>query len=310
MKTLLRWCVGVLLVSVTACSTDAAGSGGRDGEPGAATLPGTAGERDGTPASASMVLPVEAYLRTWDQAKAISRAAGLLERDCMARFGFDYRPPQEFLTQPESFIARRYGYVYDQATAEKWGYHPPATGDTDEGSGTSGVERVVLTGRDPITLQPVAQTSTGLVVPDGGCKGEARARILKDGGFLGHPDPVREVNLGSFPKSMEDPRVRAVFASWSECMAEQGYTVEDPLFDTMPDGITLDTPAPSQKEITMALWDVECQQRTGVVRTWFQVESEIQMQMIEENAEALAQVRRDNEAMVRNAADVIEELGG
>jgi hypothetical protein len=93
-------------------------------------------------------------------------------------------------------------------------------------------------------------------------------------------------------------------------MAEQGYE----LADTLDDNVSKYAPSvksyePSQEEIDMALWDVQCQERTGVVQTWLEVESAYQEEKIDEQAEAFAAIKAENELILKRAAEALERLG-
>lgn len=287
----------VLVIGLTGCggsndpTTPTGGIGSPDSE-----------EPQGTSA---MVLPIEAYKRSFEEGIAINQAVGRLTQVCMDRYGFDYEHPAPPTSPPPPFVDRRYAGVYDRDTARAWGYHfveneytegPPASGTLDP------VRELVLTGEGGSTVPG------GAAVPPGGCLGEARGLITVEGGEWGFPQLFSHINGESFTRSMADSRVQEAFQQWSACMAEKGYNQSDPLVELEGAGISLDTPKPSAEEIAMALWDVDCQERTGVTQTWFDIESDIQTTMIEENAEALEQVEWDNEAMVRNAAAAVEEL--
>jgi hypothetical protein len=253
---------------------------------------------------ASMVLPIASYMLAADEYAVVQRAHGIIEQKCMAERGFDWIPPAPYTGDVFGRqVNRRYRYVLDSEIAAEFGYHVVGSGRPEESdSSLSDAELVALSGDDEFAEEP------------GGCMGAAIKQLsggmkYTESGGLNLPYPVHEVNFASFSRSQQDPRVRAALDKWSTCMTERGYEVSDPV-NYLPAEFDIGTPEPSTAEIDMALWDVECQKTTDIVRVWFDVDSEIQRKMLGERAEVFARITQENAELLRRATDVVERADG
>lgn len=245
-----------------------------------------------------MVLPLHSYVLTTDERTVMQRAFSRLVVECMADKGFDWPGFQpEYVEMVNMY--RRYGSVYDKSLAAEYGYHYIEVNDPDRGAKEpTGDERFALLG-DEIDGSP------------GGCYDTADAQLVD--GFKYHriprdvPDLVQQVSHESFNRSEEDERVVAAFGAWSDCMAERGYDFTDPMDPAKYESLNINSVRPSAAEVEQAVWDVECQERTGVTRTWFEVEVEIQQQLIDQHAEAFAQIKAETEELFKRASAIVED---
>jgi len=296
---------GGLLTVLGGCSpgpgTDLAAPAGPSASAGHAAWP-DAIPRTGL--TKGMVLPLEAYMETYPESVAIERAVQRLETQCMARYGFTYRPTPPGAFPPpnndDSNMARRYG-IADPAHAAKYGYTIGDENDVpDSGPRLSTAEISVLTGR--VALRPNAakapSTYRGKSIPADGCQGESVTRVgaAVDTGLPGRLD------YESLTKSQADPRVQKVIGAWSDCMKSKGYTVDSPL--NAADLAPHSSGEAGSAEITVATADVNCKQKTDLVKVWFSVESAIQRRQVEQNHLALQDVRDRITAAVKASAAV------
>ncbi|MDJ0344626.1 hypothetical protein QMK19_27055 [Streptomyces sp. H10-C2] len=143
----------------------------------------------------------------------------------------------------------------------------------------------------------------GKKVPPGGCFGEAR-QILGSS-TRGVSPLVQQLTNKSYPESMNDPGVKAVFAQWSGCMRQKGFSYaapmdpnDDPRFRPSPKGV-------SPLEIATAMADLSCRDTYKIAEVWHEAESRIQQRYIQENAAALAADRRNLDAVIRQATSVL-----
>ncbi|MFI8533630.1 hypothetical protein ACIGMX_25725 [Streptomyces aquilus] len=300
--------VAAALLALTACSP-----GGGTGTPraGGATPSGTGAPAwpAAVPASGlakGLVLPMEAYMEPYADTVVIDRAVDRLTTQCMKRYGYAYTPPARGMTPPpssdDSNMPRRYG-ITDEDLAARFGYFlgdlnqtpPPAPKLTP-------AETAVLTGRLAIArgAKKAPARIGGRSIPQDGCLGEATRRI---GPRIDESLPSK-LDYESLRRSQSDPRVLAVIGAWSRCMKAKGYTVDSPLnaANLTPD--THDGQA-GQADITTALTDIKCKRQTGLVKTWFTVESAIQRGQIEQHQLALTQVRQRITAEVKAATGVL-----
>jgi hypothetical protein len=248
----------------------------------------------------SMVMPITVYMPTVDEYVTLQRAHGKLVQKCMAERGFDWAPPPPYTEDVFGRqVNRRYRNVLDRDIAAKFGYHEAKTGQPKKTEPSlSDKELAALYGDDELAEEP------------GGCMGEAIKRLsggmkYSEAGGLNLASPVREVNLKSYPESLKDSRVRAALDEWSNCMAERGYEMRDPV-NYLPEEFDMGSPQPSAAEVEMAVWDVECQERTDVVHVWFDVESQIQRRMIGERTDVFTQIAQENVELFHRATAVVE----
>ncbi|WP_151482952.1 hypothetical protein [Streptomyces albicerus] len=244
--------------------------------------------------TADLALPIEGYIFSESELGLMTDAMSSLAQRCMKRSGFDYRP-DDTQSPDIGVMDRRYG-IANSHTAEAYGYHFPTPK-----AGESATKSLGEAGRVALAGKPLAD---GSLDPDGGCIGEAKRRLAGGDAEFGPDKSARELNMESFVRSQKDPRVLTVFRTWSSCMAAKGYRYASPM-DAIDDpafGAEKTSPA----EISTARADVECKKKTGLVSTWFDVESEWQRAEIDENAEELARIKRHKTDQLKRAA---AELG-
>lgn len=294
---------GALLVLVSLLASCAPGSDPGKQEPDVGPTPAIA-------SGANMVLPLDAYRLSKKDYIRVRRAAWMLTRDCVRRFGGDYTLSESTLLANlpgfEHDNDRRYG-LFDATSAAERGYRvpPSETGSTDAAEKGAGwnpneTELYLVRGVSAGRATPVTDTD-GKPLPEGGCSGEAD-RALHDGTTKPSNETYAdEMNRESHKRSEADSRVRAVMAKWSECMARSGYTYKtiwEPNDYKWP-------PTPGATEIATAKADVACKNEVNLVGVWHAVETAYQKQMIEQNAERLKETQTYLDATIRNAARVV-----
>ncbi|GAA3501827.1 hypothetical protein GCM10019016_089340 [Streptomyces prasinosporus] len=241
--------------------------------------------------TADLALPVEGYIFSEAEIGQLTRAMSSLARSCMKEAGFTYRP--ETAQSPDiGVMDRRYG-IANSHTAQTYGYHFP----TPEAGRESGAASLSEAGRVALAGKPLAD---GTLDPDGGCIGEAKQRLAGSDAEFGPDDAARKLNMESYARSQKDPRVLAVFRAWSACMAEKGYRYDSPM-EAIDDPAFAGDKAAST-EISTARADVGCKKKTGLVRTWFDVESAWQRTEIEKNAETFEEIKRHKTDQLKRAA--------
>jgi hypothetical protein len=250
-----------------------------------------------------LVLPVEAYMETYPETVTIGTAVNKLTEQCMARYGFNLTLPPRGATPPPNYddsnMARRYG-ITEPDKAAKFAY---TIGDEDE-TGAQQLKltkaaRAVLTGRtgsEP-NAPKAPPTYQGKAVPDGGCTAEAARKVGAD---RVDPSLTGRLDAASLDKSQADPRVQQVITAWSTCMKSKGYTIDTPLNAARLAPYIHGQPV-SPKAIQIATTDIACKKQTGLVTTWFGVESAIQRQQVEQNQLALQDQRDKVTAAVKAA---------
>ncbi|CAM5574846.1 Lipoprotein OS=Streptomyces fumanus OX=67302 GN=GCM10018772_57910 PE=4 SV=1 [Streptomyces fumanus] len=228
----------------------------------------------------------------------------------MKEYGIDLALPRAGANPPPSDndanIERRYGLT-DLVGAEKYGYELPPellVHTKQSMRELSDVEVEVLTGHTkpaPVKApkagqavaapgqrtEPARAEVNGKKVKAGGCVGWSKAR-------LGAPeaDPVLVAELAgeSLTRSMKDEKVVDAIAAWSSCMAGQGHAgLADP-YKAMDQGVTQDQ-RPTPESIALAVDDVDCKEKTNLVKIWFGVESAIQDRQIADDKDRLTGIK-------------------
>lgn len=245
-----------------------------------------------------MTFPDDAYEPSAAQAADIEYLNERMTQQCMKSFGFDFLPTlsASAIAQDTKVIGelktRLYG-VSDAAAVAAYGYHLPswAAGSArpEAISQYPAAERSVLDGQ--------AKEYDGKAVPSGGCQGQAAA-LLRDAG-VGSADPgngsadadagslPHQIELSAFQDAQTDPRVLAVFAKWSACMAGFGYHYGTP-FAAVGDKRWMGAAEASPAEIQVAQHDVACKLEVGLLDVEYSVESGYESAAIAKNAEAMA----------------------
>lgn len=303
--------LAVTALALTGCST---------GQRAGLAAPAAATVAEGSAADPSVwTLPMQAYHPTTEQTRTLARAEQKLVGRCLKEFGIAWKPAPELpAIGPKNMLDWRYG-IHDARMSAKFGYqvdpaqqarYDAALRDADAQPRLSGDEQLVLGGTDvPAELLQEAGPEArrgyhhGRKIPEDGCFGEARRTL--GGSSQGASPLVQRLTNDSYPTSMEDPLVKAVFARWSACMKTKGFTYPAPMaanddarFRPRPEG-------PSRAEIDTALADIGCRATHRVAETWHEAETRIQRASIASNATALAADRRALDASLRKAADVL-----
>ena len=300
--------VGVL--ALTGCGSS--GSDGSGDTAGSGSVPKTAS----VPKLASTTdksLPIEAYMYTKEQTDQLNNAVVTLRQDCMRGFGFTYEDQKAQGTfQPKSITQFRYGMT-DADDVAVHGYKPAGSEKKVVKPAPlklSPAATTALTGTDDANVKPGSaeakggQDINGKKVPAGGCIGEANRKLgASTAQEFGDAPVVVKVNTDSWAKSYNDKRVRDVFAKWSACMKDKGYSYADPMkANDDPQWQKTTTATPREQQVASA--DVACKQKHNVLGVWYSVDVAYQKQMIEQNAEALDDVKKRIDKQLKLAADL------
>jgi hypothetical protein len=243
-----------------------------------------------------LALPIEQYMFTDRDMTTLQQAQAALARSCMARFGFDWHPTtpgSDTGTVDAANAAHRYGLTDPQAAAAH-GYHytGPGSGSPKaaDAARLTAAEAPVLTGA-ALDGSEAPTTYHGIVIPMGGCLGEATLNLSGQPGVLGDGALVTNINIGSYDQSYSDARVTTAFRTWSACMKTKGFDYPNPTAAPGKDPKFSGTTA-SPLEIAIAQSDVACKQQTNLVGIWYAADSAYQQVAIAHNAKALTEVKQ------------------
>lgn len=263
-------------------------------------------------------LPLDAYQLAPAQQTIVDQAIDKADKACLRRFGFDPRWPAPVTPSgPEGqvgYLPRLYG-IGVESEVDRYGYHPPPD-DTDARKAAANTNMVATYPQVMFDIErgAIAGDYNGVAVPEKGCLGEAyRAVYGSDAKLGGQPGSQQTAtDLGKankFPldaqaRTEQDPRLVAAFGIWSRCMADQGYQYKTP-WDANSDEQWWKTDTASAKEIQTAKTDLACRRKQNLVGLWYAVTTAYQNQVIEQNAAYLAEVKKQNDALVRTATEVL-----
>lgn len=256
-------------------------------------------ERAGKPTAVTTIsLPLDPYQVSNSDFGKASRALAVLTDQCMEQQGFDYEAPepQGASTTPTGH-ERRYG-ITDLETARQYGYHLGSAPPPQQPRESERYEHA-LTG----TGKP--RGSSGEF--DDGCTGEAHKK-LEAGIDMEAVDLPQWYKRDSFQRSMRDSRVTAAFRKWSGCMAGKGHRFSSPL--DPPGNRKVMGRKVTAYERSVAVADIECKGRTGLVRTWRDVESALQKATVTSRAKELEKARTETAKLVRHADKILTSEDG
>lgn len=241
-------------------------------------------------------LPADRYRYTPDDYQQSKRATALLVRQCMAKRGHaDFPLDPRYPMDPFSTTAVGTDYgVLDMDAARRWGY-----------------------GWDPdknLDIQPKGRRMTSAEYADfPACNAEADQRLMRG-------IDVKRDWLYATTRSIEvdkavkrDPRLRAAWNTWSQCLAAQGFPrYPDPVaaytagaWHRESDGNTPHT----QRERATAVADVTCKRRHHTVEIWQDVQARQQTADIAAHRDRYDAGMRALRTYRANIDQVTEQLG-
>jgi hypothetical protein len=256
------------------------------------------------PSAGEIVLPLDGYLPSGNDATSLESSRSILVAECVADQGYDYpvlpRPP--WVSQN----LRRYGLV-DEARAAQYGFgNPPDNEQTKallEAQADSTLPQNVF-----VACITAARKELGTLKVE-----------LDDSSF------VYELSNETWDDSEADSRVQEAFDEWKTCMQEAGYpdaglplefstawiTRRAPSTPSAGGDETVEPPAtPADGEIAAAIADVRCKQEVNLAGIWWAVETAYQNRVIEENSERMRDIDARLDVAIENAAEVLATGGG
>ena len=243
----------------------------------------------------TFTLPLDSFRMTPASLRSADQAQRVLVQACLRRFGFGYQLPMPSGQPAAVGYERRYG-ITDEEAAKVRGYHVP-----DEQNNQPG--------KDPppevsAVIQGSGQSSyNGVPVPEGGCAGEARRRLLEGTTNVQDEHLADRLSVEDFGRTRADSRVRDANGKWSVCMKQSGFDYSDPMKAIDDPGFR--TPTASQREIGVAVADVRCKKATNFVNLIASVETAYQQRTVKNNADALAVIKKNIAIQESNAAAIL-----
>jgi hypothetical protein len=252
--------------------------------------------------SQTVSLPLNSYADVSGlQQTVLAEAQSLLTQKCMAARGFVYTsqatPTQEqALLQGIEYgfnvpVARANWLILSLSAASTYGYGQPAaaSGPPPGGLFLGGFSSFNALSLDPAMAVALLGFAPGVrigPVRQQGCLNLANNEIYPpSSNQLGDPAPAIAQQASVWTET--DPRVLAVNAAWSRCMAQRGYHYVSPQQPADHNWPTMPTGA----ETATAVADVTCKQRVNLTNTWLTVEAAYQTALIGQNLATLANLQ-------------------
>ncbi|MGP9017575.1 hypothetical protein ACT1U9_04090 [Streptomyces sp. BR1] len=272
-------------------------------------------------ATAGLQLPITAYRPTGAEYTRINQAKADVTRQCMEGLGFtgfqpapvqSLGPGRDGADGMQDLDELRYG-TYDPAQAAKYGYKPEFVVNRTNAFAAppaeperSPEEWLALTGTkkersdSPQSGLAATKLKSGATVPYGGCLYQSLQKVT--GGKPLIADLVTALSGQSFKSSLEDRRVKDVFAAWSSCMKDKGYSYADPM--KANDDPKFSAKTATAAEIETAKADAACKGKVDLIKVWHSVDVEIQERLMQEHSAELAQIMQDKDSALRVAESV------
>ncbi|MGN9911158.1 hypothetical protein ACTMTJ_26745 [Phytohabitans sp. LJ34] len=260
-------------------------------------------------------LPFDAYTHSLAGLYAIENAKDLLTRECMEARGQTWEAIERPTNLKDLRNRRRYGVV-EMGVAERVGYHAPAGLLTP-----LAVER-----RYDAREGTLTESQTAAAFGPGGCADEAATRLQP----ARSPDLelVDRLSRDSLDDAQQVPPVASAMGAWRECLRGMGFDYATP-FAAMSDarwwaddaaeasddaaeasgdgaGASGDGAGASGDEKAVAVADVRCKERTGLVEVWHAAEVEIQRKEIRRHPSYFEELGAATEAELAAARQVVE----
>ncbi|GAA3499867.1 hypothetical protein GCM10019016_069720 [Streptomyces prasinosporus] len=244
-----------------------------------------------------LLLPFDTYKISKADDYLIAAAEDVLMKGCLEARGVRWSPRAPVgAAEMDPPNRRRYG-VIEEAVAREFGFHAPPEAEAEVRFTTARQRRSASLSDSEVRA---AYGSTGT----GGCWGKAHEE-LRDGVAESDYDVLNKYSRKSFEDSQRDGEVRAVFRSWSACMAKSGFRYRDPVA-VVNDPRWSASPSPSDHEIKVALADVRCKEETGVVAVWSAVETRIQRDIVTADAASFRALKATKKAWLASARRALE----
>jgi len=243
-------------------------------------------------------LPIASYQLTPAQLGEEQYLTQRLTQACMSGYGIDYLPTlsEQLVTQnvdiAEEFDSRWYG-VSDSSAVQSYGYHLPTWTQ-----GMTAPAKLPAVGGDVLTGAVTSYDHK--TVPAGGCLSEVSKELSQAGldtqtqesGGSGPGTLIGDIQSSAFQSAQSDPRVTAVFGTWSACMSSHGYHYSTP-FTAAADPRWSAAAKAGPVELATAEQDLRCKQQVNLLGVEFTVVSAYQNAGLTHDAHSLAGVRTE-----------------
>ncbi|MFF2350015.1 hypothetical protein ACFVVL_09560 [Kitasatospora sp. NPDC058115] len=288
-----RWALlpaAAAVLALAGCSSGGTGGGAGPAAPAAAPSGSQA-----TEASRDEGLPLEAAMRGDAESQAVfTNAVNKLAAKCARDQG--YQVTERPAVTAEQILARDKA----QGTSVNPYAWPSVQALKDFGYAGSAHGRDA---KPPETGQPVAADSAAETA-QGKCAKEVTVRLAAtDSGKSSAKGRLNDLITQAGEQTEADPRMVAALAQWSQCMRPSGYTYASPLQAAQQFEKVVG--AAGAQELAIARADAECRAGSRPAEVWFQVRSQLEQRLVEQNAQLLKEAADSEKRLAREASQAV-----
>ncbi|MER6105096.1 hypothetical protein ABT115_22940 [Streptomyces sp. NPDC001832] len=252
-------------------------------------------------------LPLDLYAPSPKEQARSDRAQEALERACLARYGLRWNGPGKTALETGrrmvlSKQAARFGVV-DASQAARYGYHAPAWSTYNPHVSDVLDQHASIPPDVEKVLYGEVANFGDKPVPRNGCRAQAAERLVRGAPHADRELPDRLADRAAVA-SAEDPRLSTVLSAWRTCMTRAGYHYASP-YAAAHDPRWKREGAPTEKELTVAVADVRCQNQVRYLPTLVDVTSRHQRELISRHTTELGRLKRLKDIRAQNVAEAL-----
>lgn len=219
-----------------------------------------------------LITPFDSYELSRNEYYLVRNALDALIRDCARGRGVDWPVIDRPTDVPEVKNRRRYG-VIEGEVARRYGYHVPKGLLNPSDVSDKEAERDSKLSTEQ---REAAYDQTE------GCSLLAQKRLME--GVHVDYGKYNNLNKAIFDRARETRAVKKALHAWSDCMHRRGFTYSDPLQAVSDERWWKSETGPASRyEVSAAVADEACKERTNLVSAWFSAERRLQLEAIEDN---------------------------
>jgi hypothetical protein len=236
-----------------------------------------------------LAMPLDSFMTSMGDIKAIDSARLIQARNCMWSLGFrDWRADTVVTSKPSDYNESDLLDYLDPSAVSRSGY-PQKLVDKGASPRPGAASKAAAPALDAMQafIGDKPRTSTGKAVPRGGCL-EQGDREVRTGSANLPTDPRALAAVARF-QALRDSRTQHAFRAWNACMSQNGLNYKEPLnaqADPRWSRRAASAPA-SAEEKHVATIDAACQQKLNLVGTYMALEIAYQQRLLDANMSSL-----------------------
>ncbi|MCP2327018.1 hypothetical protein HDA40_005525 [Hamadaea flava] len=230
----------------------------------------------------SISLPLDAYRLSSEQKLLDAQAQDLLMSDCMHKAGASLEGESvTYSVAVNEYVQKQrdnsFGLV-DESKAQQFGYHG-----------------------EPMPIPEEKQYSPSPAMSQ--CSAEVKQSMAEKAPSVQDFSKSFRLPDEAVARTRNDSRYLAMARRWSDCMKDKGYVYDSP--ESAATDSNWPTSNPSASEVQTATADVRCKAETDYLPLVVALRTAYEIQLLEENAEALQRVKEYYDRRTRLVAGIL-----